>query len=90
MAGEIKFRLRVWLWTILVSVDQTLNVVLSPLMNRAFRTHRFGHEDETLSSVLGKEAREGNRRARLVCRLLHWFDRHHCEKNIEEGVGHDR
>ncbi len=79
-----------WLWGILVWLDQGLNVILHPLLNALMRPNpaaRFGHPDETLSSVMGKNVRAGQCKVcKWICLLLHRFDPHHCEKSIE----HDR
>ena len=58
-----------------VAVDQLLNVVFG------------GHEDETISSRIGKDARRGRKFACVLCRVLHWLDPHHCEKAIERDEG---
>ena len=58
-----------------VAVDQLLNVVLG------------GHEDETISSRIGKDARRGRKFACVLCRVLDWLDPHHCEKAIERDEG---
>jgi len=79
-----------------IAVDQLANVLLSPLLNRALgldQPPRFGDEDETMSSVLGK------RRAQCaVCRAACWVLRYvfiwqwwrgidHCEAAIEHDEG---
>ena len=45
-----------YLWNLLVALDQLANVLLAPALNATLRptAARFGHPDETLSSVLGK------------------------------------
>jgi hypothetical protein len=58
-----------------VATDQLLNVILG------------GHEDETISSRIGKDARRGKEFACVLCRILHWIDRDHCEKAIEKDEG---
>ena len=58
-----------------VSADQLLNVVF------------LGHEDETISSRIGKDARRGRKFACVLCQVLHWLDPHHCEKAIERDEG---
>lgn len=58
-------------WKLAVSYDQ--------LANTAFG----GHEDETISSRAGKEARKGTRWACVLCKFLDRFDPGHCEKSIE-------
>lgn len=78
----------------LIAVDQLFNVIMGPVFNLIFsvkksgyyREASFGHPDETISSVLGKLSRMGNKRARRVCRLLHVLDDKHCYKSIEENV----
>ena len=79
--------MKIWIWRVLVGIDQLLNAFFGPALNRVFGTRRFGDPDETLSSVFGKEVVSGNRRARFVCRWLNWFDRDHCEKSIEKDEG---
>lgn len=76
-----------WLWGVLKGLDQLANVLFWPVLNPMFQTDRFGDPDEYLSSVFGKEVRDGNRRARWVCRMLNWFQRGHCEKSIEKDEG---
>ena len=58
-----------------VAVDQLLNVILG------------GNEDETISSRIGKDARRGKKFACVLCQVLHWLDRDHCEKAIERDEG---
>lgn len=75
-----------YLWSLLIALDQLANALLSPLLNLILRptAARFGHPDETLSSVLGKNVEAGACvGCRLICRLLHWFDPGHCERSIE-------
>ena len=77
---------RVLLW-----LDQGINVLLGPLLNLFVRPGgaRFGDEDETPSSVFGKNARRGTCPfCTWVCRwILHPIDRHHCEDAIEADEG---
>jgi hypothetical protein len=58
-----------------VAVDQLANVLLG------------GHEDETISSRIGKDARRGRKMACVLCRIFDWLDPHHCEKAIERDEG---
>ena len=50
-----------YLWNLLVALDQLANALLAPVLNVALRptVARFGHPDETLSSVLGKNVEAG-------------------------------
>ena len=74
-----------YLWNILVSLDQFVNVLLSPLLNAALNpVVKFGNPDETLSSVFGKNIEQGAcRGCRIICKFLHGIDPNHCNKSIE-------
>jgi hypothetical protein len=62
-----------YFWNILISIDQFFNAVL------------FGNPDETLSSRMGKNVREGKcKGCYFICRILHRLDPEHCKKSIEE------
>ncbi len=80
-----------WLWNLLISVDQFFNVLLSPLLNMlvAKSGARFGHPDETLSSVMGKNSRTKTCTVcTWICRhVLHPIDPNHCEESIEQDRG---
>lgn len=74
-----------WIWGVLVSIDQTVQVILAPILNKIFdvsEEHKFGNPDETLSSVFGKNMQRC-KACNWVCRLLHKIDPNHCEKSIE-------
>lgn len=44
--------------------------------------HDFGLEDETMSSVFGKNERHCVG-CYWICRALHWFDKDHCKTSTE-------
>lgn len=68
-----------YIWNILIAIDQLANTVLG------------GDPDETISSRAGKYVREGRGWFPCVlCKLLHFIDKNHCEKSIEEDEGKDR
>lgn len=74
---------------VLIWLDQGLNVVFWPVLNPLFRPHpsaRFGSEDETLSSVMGKNMRLGHcKTCSFICRyILHPIDKDHCQESIED------
>lgn len=71
---------------VLVGFDQWFNTWLG-LVPR-FRRAGFGHEDETVSSVLGKLTLQGSKPAKLFCRVLAKFDNNHCVDAIERSEGH--
>ena len=79
----------VWFWSVLVWLDQGVNTLLGGLLNAALDPlHLFGDPDETLSSVMGKNVRDGAcRGCYWTCRLLHLFDPNHCLKSIERDEG---
>ncbi len=75
-----------YFWNLLISIDQLVNVLLSPVLSIIFNpVDKFGNPDETLSSVFGKNVQNGSCRAcHLICKLLHKFDPNHCKKSIEQ------
>ncbi len=79
----------IWFWATLIAIDQGVNALLGPLLNRALDPlHLFGDPDETLSSVFGKNVRDGScRGCYLICRALHLLDPGHCAKSIEDDEG---
>ena len=78
-----------WLWNILISIDQFFNVLLSPLLNWTLKPdYKFGDEDETLSSVFGKNKAKC-KACYWICRALHLIDKNHCEESIELDEGNE-
>lgn len=70
--------------------DQKGNVVYKHLFNalliRKHSIHLFGNEDETVSSVLGKNLRDRTltRLGKLICKILDALDENHCIKSIDK------
>lgn len=65
-----------YLKNLLIGLDQLLNAMIG------------GDPDETISSRAGKEVRAGKGGGwKLLCLILHRFDRNHCQKSIEEDEG---
>lgn len=64
-----------YFWFLLVAIDQLVNTILG------------GYPDETLSSRMGKRARNGDKVAITFCKVLDVIDKDHCEKYIEEDEG---
>lgn len=60
-----------YFWNLLIALDQFGNTVLA------------GKPDETISSRAGKAVKRGNPLAVFLCKVLHVFDRGHCDKSIE-------
>ena len=80
-----------YLWNILIAIDQLANVLFGPLFNWALKTPegaRFGHPDETISGVMGKNIRAGHCKVcRAVCWILDRVDPRsddHCGSAIED------
>lgn len=78
-----------FLMRVAVSVDQLGNVVGARLFNIALIKKsgwQFGNEDETISSVLGKNNMLGQLKpmGRWLGRLLDSIDTNHLAKSIEE------
>lgn len=78
-----------WLWNILVSLDQTCGVILSPVL-----FYRVQHPDETISSRLGKiKVHHGGRipwrypLAKIVDWGLELIDPNHSIDAIEHDEG---
>jgi hypothetical protein len=72
-----------YIFNILVSIDQLINVVFGPLLNLLLRPdYKFGKPDDTLSEVFGRN-REKCKTCYIICRALHLLDKNHCEKSID-------
>ena len=62
---RLKFHLKQYFLIIAIAIDQLGNVVMQDLFDDLMikkEGHKFGNEDETISSVLGKNKRRGTRR----------------------------
>lgn len=77
-----------YLFRIAKSIDQTGNSICEKLLNDTLlkRTakHHFGNEDETISSVLGKNKQEGslNWMGKALAYLLDTIEKDHTKKAI--------
>ena len=78
-----------WLRRLALSLDQLGNVIADDLFNwlliRDDHIARFGDEDETISSVIGKNYLENNLTmlGRALRYLLHILDTNHSVNSIE-------
>lgn len=68
--------MKAYLWNIIIWFDQGVNVVFMR-----------GDPDETVSSRAAKAQRKGRRWGCVLCRFMDFFDKNHCEKNIEPDEG---
>ena len=68
---------------IAVSLDQLGNVVCDKLFNLTMG-NGFGNEDETISSVLGRNKAQGSLKlmGKVVALILNKIDKNHVEKSI--------
>ena len=72
-------KVKKYLWNILISIDQLINVVLF-----------FGDPDETMSSRMGKHlAKHDCPFCNFMCKLLNLIQKDHCVKSIEPDEGKD-
>ncbi len=83
-------KLNDWLLRIALSIDQLGNVVADDFFNLLLIKNDcfspFGDEDETISSVLGKNYQLNNLTflGELLRKLLYVFDKNHSVDSIEE------
>lgn len=68
--------MKTYLWNIFVSIDQLINTILG------------GDPDETISSRMGKALKRCSL-CRFICKLIHPFDKNHCQKSVENDEGSD-
>lgn len=88
IAWAILKKLGTYFRAIALSVDQMGNVVMQDLFNDTLITkkgHKFGDEDETISSVLGKNKKKKTLRrgGEALVWLLHKLDDNHSINSIE-------
>jgi len=67
--------LKKWIWNLAISLDQLVNTILG------------GDPDETLCSRAAKAKRENKLWGRLLCKIMDYFDKGHCENSIEKDEG---
>ncbi len=82
--------LKRYFFNLAISLDQFGNVALGPLLNVVMISkkskHKFGDEDETISSVLGKNKRDKSLIywGKRLDALLDGLDSNHSIKSIEK------
>lgn len=87
---QILKRVGQYLLIIAIAIDQMGNVVMQELFNDILIKpggHKFGDEDETISSVLGKNQLNGSltRWGNYLNQLLNLFEKNHSVKSIEDN-----
>lgn len=83
--------LKIWMVNIITWIDQGGNVILAPVLNPIYNTKRWGSEDETISSVVGKLSKfDGKaKRSEQFINWLFWCltgEKYHCRNKIEINV----
>lgn len=78
-----------YLFVLAMAIDQFGNVAMQDLFNDLLltqnATHHFGHEDETISSVLGKNKATNtlSKAGKILAHFLDWLDPNHVLNSIE-------
>ena len=78
-----------WFFDIAVSIDQFSNVFCRHILNKALAkggAHLFGCEDETVSSVIGKNKESGTltKTGKFIADTLNKLQNNHVEAAIEK------
>lgn len=71
-----------------ITIDKLANREFRTLWNKKLRTesgYKFGAENETISSALGKNQRDGTltKSGKSLVKVLDFFEKDHCLKSIE-------
>ena len=83
--------LKVWFYRTAMSIDKFANVIAAELFNDIFIKkggYTFGHPDETISSVIGKNqlTKTLTRAGRFLRRVLDKIEHNHCVDSINRDV----
>lgn len=83
--------LKVWFYRTAMSIDRFANVNAAELFNDIFIKkggYKFGHPDETISSVIGKNQRDKTltRTGRFLRYILDKIEPNHCLDSIDEDI----
>ncbi|MGQ1929829.1 hypothetical protein [Ornithobacterium rhinotracheale] len=76
-----------------VNIDRFGNREFRATWNKYLRKengYAFGDERETISSVLGKNERDGTltKCGQILCKFLNKIDKNHCSKSINDDISH--
>lgn len=75
-----------------INIDKFGNREFRTLLNKTLivenSVFRFGNINETISSVLGKNKKMGKltKTGKVICSILDFLDKNHCEKSIDWNV----
>jgi hypothetical protein len=72
-----------------ITIDKLANREFRTLLNKTLKKkqgYSFGAEDETISSALGKNKRDGtlSKTGEILCNILDFLDENHCIKSIKK------
>lgn len=72
-----------------ITIDKLANREFRTLWNKKLRTesgYKFGAENETISSALGKNQRDGTltKSGKRLVKVLDFFEKEHCLKSITQ------
>lgn len=72
-----------------ITIDKLANREFRTLWNKKLRTesgYKFGAENETISSALGKNQRDGTltKTGKRLVKVLDFFEKEHCLKSITQ------
>ena len=79
-----------WFFRLAISLDQAGNVLADDLFNKILIKklgfNDFGNEDETISSVIGKNYQSNNltKTGEMLRKMLYFFEKNHSIKSIEK------
>lgn len=74
-----------------ITIDKLANREFRTLWNKKLRTesgYKFGAENETISSALGKNQRNGTltKTGNRLVKVLDFFDKNHCFNSINDQI----
>lgn len=87
--SESKKRINNYFYSIAFCIDLLGNVTLQGPLNLCLireNGYQFGRVDETISSVLGKNERDGTltKYGKTIVKILDFIEKNHCKKAIKE------
>jgi hypothetical protein len=72
-----------------ITIDKLANREFRTLWNKVLKTdigYKFGAENETISSALGKNERDNTltKKGKKLVKLLNFIDKEHCKNSINQ------
>jgi hypothetical protein len=73
-----------------IDIDRFANRNFRCFLNTTmqYNGYEFGNVNETISSALGKNQRDGklSKFGKIICAILDFIDKNHCEKSINNNI----